>query len=39
MLQKLAYLLKLLTEIRYRPEEQGGLGIFDLWTELGISTL
>ena len=39
MLQKLGYSSKLPTEIRYGPEELGGLGLFDLQTELGISTL
>ena len=32
MLQKLGNSSKLPTEIRYRPEELGGLGIFDLCT-------
>ena len=39
MQQKLGYSSKLPTEIRYRPEEIGGLGLFDLCTALGISTL
>ena len=39
ILQKLGYSSKLPTEIRYGPEELGGLGLFDLRTELGISTL
>ena len=39
MLQMLGYLSKLPTEIRYEPEELGGLGLFDLCTEFGISTL
>ena len=39
MQQKLGYLLKLPTEIRYGPEERGGLGLYDLCAELGSSTL
>jgi hypothetical protein len=37
--QKLRYSSKIPTGIRYGPEELGGLGLFDLHTELGISTL
>ncbi|KAI2511593.1 hypothetical protein MHU86_2847 [Fragilaria crotonensis] len=39
MLQKLGYPSTLPTEIRYGPVELGGLGLIDLRTELGISTL
>ena len=39
MQQKLGYSSKLPTEIRYRSEELGRLGLFDLCTALGISTL
>ncbi|KAI2505070.1 hypothetical protein MHU86_9346 [Fragilaria crotonensis] len=39
MLQKLGYPSTLPTEIRYGPVELGGLGLIDLRTKLGISTL
>ena len=39
MLKRLGYLLKLPIEVRYGPEELGGLGLVDLCKELGISTL
>ena len=39
MLQKLGYSSKLPTEIRDGREELGGLWLFDLHTEFGISTL
>ena len=39
MLQKLGYSSKLPTAIRHGPPELGGLALFDLRTELGISTL
>lgn len=39
MLQKLGYSSTLPTEIRYGPAKLGGLGLIDLRTELGISTL
>jgi hypothetical protein len=39
MLQKLGYSSKLPTAIRHGPPELGGLALFDLRTELGISSL
>ena len=39
ILQKLEYSSNLPTEIRYGPEELGGLGLVNLRAELGISTL
>ncbi len=39
MLQKLGYPSTLPSEIQYGPVELGGLGLIDLCTKLGISTL